>query len=166
MRLKMTEKDLQAGIIDLAKRLRWTVAHFRPARVACEKCAGKGWVAALGGSIRCKACKGTTFSWRTPVEADGAGFPDLVLVRDRVIFAELKVSKRKLRPEQQAWRQSLIDAGAEYYVWTEKEYNSETIWMILTQRRVGGENAASLKTGPTRRRKGTAASAPKGKEQR
>jgi hypothetical protein len=43
----------------------WRAAHFRPARTA------KGW--------------------RTPVAADGAGFPDLVLVRrTRIVAAELK----------------------------------------------------------------------------
>jgi hypothetical protein len=47
------------------------------------------------------------------------GFPDLVLLRDRVIFLELKRENRKtskLTVEQQVWVRWLINAGAEVYV--------------------------------------------------
>lgn len=60
-----TEAMFQIEIIELARILGWRVAHFRPAQ--------------------------TRHGWRTPVAADGKGFPDLVLVRERVIYAELKV---------------------------------------------------------------------------
>ena len=60
----MTEADLQQAVIECARTLGWMVAHFRPA---------------LRQSGR----------WSTPVQADGKGFPDLVLARaGRVIFAE------------------------------------------------------------------------------
>lgn len=45
-----------------------------------------------------------------------AGFPDEVLVRDRVIYLELKREKGKLSPEQRRWVTALLDAGAEIYV--------------------------------------------------
>lgn len=44
-----TEIQWQAQVIELAHILGWTVAHFRPAL--------------------------TKHGWRTPVQADGAGFP-------------------------------------------------------------------------------------------
>ncbi len=46
-----------------------------------------------------------------------AGFPDLVMVRDRVIFVELKGPKGRLSVEQERWIQALDAAGAEWYVW-------------------------------------------------
>jgi hypothetical protein len=46
-----------------------------------------------------------------------AGFPDLVLVRDRVVFAELKTATGRVRPAQADWQARLRDAGAETYVW-------------------------------------------------
>jgi hypothetical protein len=45
------------------------------------------------------------------------GFPDLVLVRDRVIFAELKRETTKQSMEQEGWLDALAKAGSEVYVW-------------------------------------------------
>ena len=45
------------------------------------------------------------------------GFPDLVLVRDRVLFRELKSEKGRLTKAQEAWADKLIVAGANYAVW-------------------------------------------------
>lgn len=45
------------------------------------------------------------------------GFPDLVLVRDRVIFAELKVAGGRVSHYQRRWLELLRRAGAETYIW-------------------------------------------------
>lgn len=45
-----------------------------------------------------------------------SGFPDLVLVRDRVVYLELKREKGKLSPAQRDWIGWLLSAGAEVYV--------------------------------------------------
>ena len=57
------------------------------------------------------------------------GFPDIIAVRatgepehrreGRILFIECKSSKTrgsKLSPEQDAWRQEILDAGIEYYL--------------------------------------------------
>lgn len=46
------------------------------------------------------------------------GFPDLVLVRERVVFAEVKRPGEKPRPDQRDVLDKLARAGAEVYVWT------------------------------------------------
>lgn len=46
-----------------------------------------------------------------------AGFPDLVLVRDRVIFVELKAPQGRISPDQHQWIDALENAGAQVYVW-------------------------------------------------
>jgi hypothetical protein len=46
-----------------------------------------------------------------------SGFPDLVLVRERVVFAELKSETGKLSAAQVAWLEALEAAGAEAYLW-------------------------------------------------
>lgn len=61
------------------------------------------------------------FGWRCYHTYDSrrsaAGFPDLVLVRERVIFAELKTETGKLGKEQQEWIGALANAGMEAHVW-------------------------------------------------
>lgn len=45
-----------------------------------------------------------------------SGFPDLVLVRERIMFVELKSQTGKLGAMQKEWLEALIAAGAEAYV--------------------------------------------------
>lgn len=102
----MTEADFQATVIDYARRRGWRVAHFRKAQ-------------------------NQRGDWRTPVAADGKGFPDLVLVRDRVLFIELKTDVGRLTREQKLWRDALLRAGigshragsADYDVWRPRDWN-------------------------------------------
>lgn len=97
-----------AQIIQLARLYGWRVAHFRPA-----------W------SKDGKRCM-------TAVQADGKGFPDLVLVkRCRLLFAEVKV-KSRLSPEQQEWIDALTNCmRCEMYVWKPENWNE--IQEILTR---------------------------------
>jgi hypothetical protein len=102
----MSEAQLQGGVIDTARTLGYLVAHFRAAK--------------------------TERGWRTPVEGDGKGFPDLVLTgRGRVIFAELKNETRPLEPEQRVWLDALTIAGAELYVWRPSDYRAGEVERIL-----------------------------------
>lgn len=88
----MSEADLLASIVDLAHLFGWRVAHFRPALTA------KGW--------------------RTPVAADGKGFPDLVLTRsNRGIAVECKSTRGRLTTEQREWLSAFEGAGFETYCW-------------------------------------------------
>lgn len=52
-------------------------------------------------------------------ERSTSGFPDLTLVRERVVFVELKRQHKaaQLRPDQELWRDRLLAAGAEWYCW-------------------------------------------------
>jgi hypothetical protein len=45
-----------------------------------------------------------------------SGWPDLVLVRDRIVYLELKTEKGKLSDAQKGWLQDLTAAGGEAYV--------------------------------------------------
>jgi hypothetical protein len=93
------ESDFQQAVIDLAHVYRWRVAHFRPAK--------------------------TEQGWRTPVQADGKGFPDLVLVKlGRCLFAELKSERGRLSLEQKAWLSDLtLCSGVECHVWRPSDWN-------------------------------------------
>ena len=94
----MTERELQDWIVAAARLLGWRVAHYRAAR--------------------------TAQGWRTPVSYDGRGLPDLLLVRERVVFAEIKVGRNRLSQEQATWLEVLRDAGAEAHVWTDADWRS------------------------------------------
>lgn len=89
----ISEKAFTAQVIALARWLGWRVAHFRAAMTK-------------GGR------------WVTPVQGDGAGFPDLFMLRhNRAICAELKTAKGKTIPKQDEWLNEAKRAGIETYVW-------------------------------------------------
>ena len=45
------------------------------------------------------------------------GFPDLCMVRERVVFAELKTNTGRVSAAQRDWEKALRDAGAEVWIW-------------------------------------------------
>jgi hypothetical protein len=89
----------------MARTFGWRVAHARPARTA------KGW--------------------RTPWQYDGKGHPDLLLVRERLVFAECKAGRNTLEPEQVAWREALERSGQEWHLWTPDDWLSGDIDRVL-----------------------------------
>jgi len=105
----VTGKDLQKAVIDLARTLGWKVAHF-------------------------SAMQGRDGIWRTPVAADGKGFPDLMLVRDRTIVVEIKGDGDRLRPDQKDWMTAFRMAGTAAHVWTPGSWDSGEIERVLTAR--------------------------------
>lgn len=94
----LTEKDFMAQVLELARILGWRAAHFRPAL--------------------------TARGWRTPVQADGAGFPDLLLTRgDRLLAVELKRERGGvLSADQAAWLAALEAAGVECHLWRPSDW--------------------------------------------
>ncbi len=62
-----------------------------------------------------------------------SGFPDRVLVRERVIFAELKREKGVVTDAQRDWLDGLAAAGAEVYLWRPSDLDE--IARILNGRR-------------------------------
>ena len=49
------------------------------------------------------------------------GFPDLVLVKDRVLFRELKTDKGKQSKAQKIWERTLRKAKSDFKVWRPKD---------------------------------------------
>jgi hypothetical protein len=95
----MSEKEFQGAVMDAAKWLGWRCFHPRTVQTVA--------------GVHLTAFSGD------------AGFPDLVLVHKYrgVIFAELKADRGRLTAEQSKWRDQLITAGAEYYVWRPKDWD-------------------------------------------
>lgn len=91
----ISEAAFTAQLIELAQVLGWRVAHFRAAK--------------------------TDKGWRTPVQGDGKGFPDLVLVnkkRKRLIIAELKSEDGRTDDEQDLWLEAFNEVrNVEVFVW-------------------------------------------------
>jgi hypothetical protein len=94
------EQSFQAVVIEVAQLAGWRVAHFRAAR--------------------------TAHGWRTPVTADGVGWPDLVCVRPpRLLFAELKSETGTVRPRQAVWLDVLrLLPQAEVFVWRPRDWDA------------------------------------------
>ena len=103
----MLEKDFQKTVIEYATLRGWRVAHFRTTRIQRKN-----------GQVY----------YATGVSAQGAGFPDLVLVRGkRVVYIELKSDKGVVSKEQEEWLHALQDANQEVFVWRPNS------WYILEE---------------------------------
>lgn len=108
----ISEDQFLKQIIDLAHVYGWKACHTRAAR--------------------------TSKGWRTPVQGDGAGFPDLILVREIVIFAELKNEKGKISDAQEDWITTLNIATqtsknpGNAYIWRPSDW--DRIVNILSRR--------------------------------
>ena len=108
--IPLRERELQNAVISLARMRGWRVAHFLPHGT------GKN--------------RGT---WRTPVQADGAGYPDLTLVRgDRLLFVELKQDGKYPNPKQRAWLDALEATPAEVYVWRPADWYAGRVESVLS----------------------------------
>lgn len=85
-------------VIAIARGLGWKVASFRPGRTK---------------QLR----KDGTEIWKTPIQGDAKGWPDLVLCHGKRKMAwELKVKRDKPRLDQLAWLATLEAAGYEVAV--------------------------------------------------
>jgi len=105
-------RELQKAVIDLAHLHGFKVAHFQ--------------------SVLATRKDGTA-SWRTPVAADGKGFPDLFCVKGkRAVAVEIKGDGDTVKPEQLEWHQALSRAGVEVYVWTSKSWREGAVDQILS----------------------------------
>lgn len=86
------EDDLLKAVIDLCKLLGLRTVHFRPAK--------------------------TAQGWRTAVQGDGKGWPDLVIVGPGgVLYRELKATGKYPDLDQRAWIAALGAAGQDVAVW-------------------------------------------------
>jgi len=109
---KQSEQSLLDWILGEAKRTGWKRAHFRASR--------------------------TKTGWRTAVSGDGAGFPDLLLLRKRLgkrkkrfVVAECKSETGRLSPQQYEWLELFGAVGAEVYCFTPRD--KDIILEILKQ---------------------------------
>jgi hypothetical protein len=81
-----------------------------------------GWaVMAVRRNVCVQRADGTTHRC-TPWLYDGVGWPDLVLVRGRVLFVELKSDKGIQRDEQEVWEARLHEAKADYYLFRPRDW--------------------------------------------
>jgi hypothetical protein len=103
-----SETSFETHFVAFARLHGWHCAHFRAVRV--QRADG-------------------SFYFETPVAADGKGFPDWVLVRERVIFAELKKVSGRFSFQQREWASWLVIAKAEVYGWSPN--NWEEIERVL-----------------------------------
>lgn len=80
------EADLQSEIIEHLQTLGYLTAHFRPAK--------------------------TEQGWRTPVEGDGEGFPDVIAIhplKGKCVVLELKSETGRLKEKQLEWLRGFMN---------------------------------------------------------
>ena len=103
--MKMDESTLQKAVIELAQRHGWKVMHPLPGR--------------------------TKKGWSTATQGDGRGYPDLTLVRERLMWVELKAEGKYLSAEQKMWRDWIIAAGGEWHLIRPLQWFDGTVDRVL-----------------------------------
>lgn len=104
--IPVTENQLLEAVLSLAKLYNWRTLHIRPAR--------------------------TEKGWRSPVQGDGKGFPDLLLLKDnRMLVVELKAARGKLTKDQDEWLEAFYWADAEIDTWRPADWTSGKILATL-----------------------------------
>jgi hypothetical protein len=68
---------------------------------------------------------------RAGVTQGDSGVPDLQMVRDRVVWAELKDQRKERSVAQLRWRDALLKAGAEYHLWRPSDWRTGFIEGVL-----------------------------------
>ena len=111
--LAMTEAELLSATIQLAETLGWRVFHVRPGLDRHGR-----WSTAMSGT-------------------EAAGWPDLCMVRDRIIWAELKSERGRTTPSQQDWIFALTRAGGETHIWRPVHWTDGTIEATLRKTAIG-----------------------------
>jgi len=95
-----SEAGFQEWVVGIAQSHGWHVAHFAKVKVQ----------------------SGTRTYWETPARADGAGFPDLVMVRGPIILhVELKTNRGSLSEKQKVWHDKLAQALCPVHVWRPRD---------------------------------------------
>lgn len=107
-RERVTGTALQKAILKEALRQGWLCAHFPPVR--------------------------TEMGWRVPVGAQGKGWPDIFLLRERALAIEVKGDGDRMRPDQVKWRNAFVLAGVQFVVATPAVWLDGTIDEILRAR--------------------------------
>ncbi len=120
---RLSETAFQQQVTELAERLGWSWMHAE--RVVTRRTDRSG---------------AERFVNETPLRGPlGKGWPDLVLVRERIVFAELKSASGRLTPEQRVVvgtedDEGLLEvAGAEVHVWAPADFDE--VVATLTRRR-------------------------------
>ena len=95
---RRNEQKFQTMVIEFAKLHGWVCAWFRPVRITRKS----------GGTY-----------YETPVGADGAGWPDLFMLRGQeAIAAELKIYPNRMTPEQGEWLRAMnLIPGIQAFCW-------------------------------------------------
>lgn len=105
-RPRLNGKKLQKAAIDVAHQRGYIAAHFTTVTDS------RGF-------------------HRTPVSADGKGFPDLILVGRKCVAVEVKGDGDRLSAEQKAWLEAFEAAGIETLLLTVKAWREGELEKLL-----------------------------------
>jgi hypothetical protein len=108
--IQMSEAELLSNVIELAELFKWRCVHFRPGMNRRGH-----WSTAMAGT-------------------QAAGWPDLVLSRERLVAVELKSERGTVTPAQQGWLAALTRVGVEVHVWRPEQWSDGTIEAALRRR--------------------------------
>ena len=64
------------------------------------------------------------FHTQASIRSTGPGFPDLILIRERILYVELKAEIGQLAEHQEEWKIAIQNADGEYHLWRPSDWDS------------------------------------------
>lgn len=118
---RLSEADWQVQVLELAALYRWTVLHVGDARrEVVDQDGGRHLVG----------------------DAQAAGLPDLLLIRERVLWRELKTDRGPVRPAQRRVLEQLRAAGADAGIWRPRDVD-----LVVAELRRRGRRTSTASMG-------------------
>ena len=95
-----------------------------PRQIAWLSASEKKFATTVAGFMRRHGWRVQRNGWIGVGNQHVKGFPDMVCIREAILFVELKTTTGKLKPAQEEWRDCILAAGGQWELWRPRDWEA------------------------------------------